>query len=61
MFLSFGLCQSGLLVIGNAAPLLKKLGADVPFLVANAWFLVSYIGLVNAAGAYWYWEAIPTT
>ncbi len=42
--------QSGLLIIANAAGLLKKAGKDVPFLAANAWILVSFGGLVNASG-----------
>ena len=42
--------QSGLLIIANAAGLLKKAAADVPFLVANAWILVSFGGLINASG-----------
>ncbi len=42
--------QSGLLVIANAAPILAKAAKGVPFLVANAWILASYGGLVNAVG-----------
>lgn len=42
--------QSGLLVIANAAPILAKAAKGVPFLVANAWILASYGGLVNALG-----------
>ncbi len=42
--------QSGLLIIGNAAGLLAKVGATVPFLAANAWILAAYGGLVNASG-----------
>lgn len=42
--------QSGLLIIANAAGLLKSAGTSVPFLAANAWILVSYGGLVNASG-----------
>ena len=42
--------QSGLLIIANAAGLLSKTGAKIPFFAANAWLLVSYGGLVNAAG-----------
>lgn len=45
-----GTTQSGLLIIGNAAGILATAAKDVPFLVANAWILVSYGGLVNAAG-----------
>ena len=42
--------QSGLLIIANAASLLSKAGAKIPFFVANAWLLVSYGGLINASG-----------
>ena len=42
--------QSGLLIIANAAGLLKKAATDVPFLAANAWILVSFGGLINASG-----------
>jgi len=42
--------QSGLLIIANAAGLLKQAASDVPFLVMNAWILVSFGGIVNAAG-----------
>jgi len=42
--------QSGLLIIANAAGLLKQAAADVPFLAMNAWILVSFGGIVNAAG-----------
>ncbi len=42
--------QSGLLIISNAAGLLSKTGAKIPFFAANAWLLVSYGGLINAAG-----------
>jgi OFA family oxalate/formate antiporter-like MFS transporter len=50
VFLFFGSAQSGLLVIGNAAPILNKTGSTVPLLAANAWLLASYGGLVNAVG-----------
>jgi OFA family oxalate/formate antiporter-like MFS transporter len=42
--------QSGLLIIANAAPILGKAAKGVPFLVANAWILASYGGLINAVG-----------
>ena len=42
--------QSGLLIIGNAAGMMKKAAKDIPFFAANAWILVSYGGLVNASG-----------
>jgi OFA family oxalate/formate antiporter-like MFS transporter len=42
--------QSGLLIIANAAGLLKEAGKGIPFLLANAWLLVSYGGIVNASG-----------
>jgi OFA family oxalate/formate antiporter-like MFS transporter len=50
VFLFVGSAQSGLLVIANAAPILNRTAADVPFFVANAWLLASFGGLVNAAG-----------
>lgn len=42
--------QSGLLIIGNANGLLKKVAVNMPFFAANAWILVSFGGLVNASG-----------
>lgn len=42
--------QSGLLIIANAAGLMKKASAGVPFFVKNAWLIVSFGGLVNAFG-----------
>ena len=45
-----GTTQSGLLIIGNAAGILATAAKGIPFLVANAWILVSYGGLVNALG-----------
>lgn len=42
--------QSGLLIIGNAAGLLSKVGSAIPFLVANAWILAAYGGITNAVG-----------
>ncbi len=42
--------QSGLLIIGNAAGMLAKVGATIPFLAANGWILASYGGITNAAG-----------
>jgi OFA family oxalate/formate antiporter-like MFS transporter len=45
-----GTTQSGLLIIGNAAGILATAAKGVPFLVANAWILASYGGLVNACG-----------
>ena len=42
--------QAGLLIIGNAAGLLKKTAAAVPFLIANAWIIASYGGAMNAIG-----------
>jgi OFA family oxalate/formate antiporter-like MFS transporter len=50
VFLFFGSAQSGLLVIGNAAPILNKMGSTIPLLAGNAWLLASYGGLVNAVG-----------
>lgn len=42
--------QSGLMVISIAAPVLAAAAKGFPFLVANAWILASYGGLVNAVG-----------
>jgi OFA family oxalate/formate antiporter-like MFS transporter len=42
--------QSGLLIIANAAGLLSKTGAKIPFFAHNAWLLVSFGGLINALG-----------
>lgn len=42
--------QSGLLIIGNAAGLLGKTAAAIPFFAANAWILAAYGGIMNAAG-----------
>jgi MFS transporter, OFA family, oxalate/formate antiporter len=50
VFLFFGSAQSGLLVIGNAAPMLNDTAKTIAFLAANAWLLSSYGGLVNAVG-----------
>jgi MFS transporter, OFA family, oxalate/formate antiporter len=50
VFLFIGSAQAGLLVIANAAPLLKETASEVAFLAANAWILASYGGLVNASG-----------
>jgi OFA family oxalate/formate antiporter-like MFS transporter len=50
IFLFICTTQSGLLIIANAAPILAKAGKAVPFLVANAWILPSFGGLINACG-----------
>jgi MFS transporter, OFA family, oxalate/formate antiporter len=50
VFLFIGSAQSGLLVIANAAPMLKGTAQAVAFLAANAWLLSSFGGLVNATG-----------
>lgn len=50
VFMFIGSSQSGLLIIGNAAPMLSKTAATVAFFAANAWIIVSYGGLVNASG-----------
>jgi OFA family oxalate/formate antiporter-like MFS transporter len=42
--------QSGMLIIANAAGLLKTAGGKFPFFAENAWLLVAYGGLVNASG-----------
>jgi OFA family oxalate/formate antiporter-like MFS transporter len=46
-FMFSGALQSGLMIIGHATPFLAKAGKGVPFLVANAWILSSFGGLVN--------------
>jgi len=50
VFLFIGSAQSGLLVIANATPLLKKSASALPFIAANVWLLAAFGGLVNAAG-----------
>jgi OFA family oxalate/formate antiporter-like MFS transporter len=50
VFLFIGSAQSGLLVIANAAPMLNKTAAAIPFFAANAWLLASFGGLMNASG-----------
>ncbi len=42
--------QSGMLIIANAAGLLKAAGSQVSFFADNVWLLVAYGGLVNALG-----------
>ncbi|OAI55172.1 transporter [Planctomycetaceae bacterium SCGC AG-212-F19] len=50
VFLFIGSAQSGLLVIGNATPMLNRTAATVAFFAAHAWLLASFGGLVNALG-----------
>jgi MFS family permease len=50
VLLFFGSAQSGLLIIGNAAPILGKTAKAVPFLAANIWIIASFGGLMNALG-----------
>ena len=50
LFIFFGSAQSGLLVIANAAPILKKTAGAIPFFVSYAWVLASFGGFVNASG-----------
>jgi OFA family oxalate/formate antiporter-like MFS transporter len=50
IFLFIGTTQSGLMIIANAAPILKKAAKDSAFLAANAWILPSFGGLINALG-----------
>jgi OFA family oxalate/formate antiporter-like MFS transporter len=52
VFLFIGSAQSGLLVIANAAPMLNRTAASIPFFAANAWVLASYGGLINATGRF---------
>jgi OFA family oxalate/formate antiporter-like MFS transporter len=50
VFMFIGSSQSGLLVIGNATPMLNQTASTIAFLAANTWLLASYGGLVNATG-----------
>src|SRR5205807_4480939 len=50
VFLFFGSAQSGLLVIGNATPMLNETAKTIALLAAHAWILSSFGGLVNATG-----------
>jgi len=50
VFLFIGSAQSGLLVIGNATPMLNRTAGTLAFFIANAWLLSSFGGFVNAAG-----------
>ena len=45
-----GTTQSGLLIIANAVGILARTAKTIPFLVANAWLLVSFGSLMNALG-----------
>jgi len=49
-FMFSGATQAGLMIIANAAPTLATAGKAVPFLVANAWMLSYFGGLVNVGG-----------
>lgn len=48
--LFLGSAQSGLLVIANAAILLKETAGESEFFRERAWLLPSFVGLVNALG-----------
>ena len=50
VFLFAGSAQSGLLVIANAKSFLTDAAGKTGFFAANAWLLVTFIGVVNAAG-----------
>lgn len=50
VFLFLASAQSGLLVIGNAAYLLKETAGASGFFAAHSWLLPAYVGLVNALG-----------
>jgi OFA family oxalate/formate antiporter-like MFS transporter len=50
VFMFIGSTQSGLMIIANAAGILAAAAKGVPFLVANAWLLVSFGGIINALG-----------
>ena len=45
-----GSAQGGLILIANATPILKAASQGTPFLVANAWLLAAFGGLINALG-----------
>lgn len=50
LFLMFASAQSGLLVIANAAGLLKQTAGGGSWLAANGWVLAAFGGVVNALG-----------
>ena len=50
IFLFIGTTQSGLMIIANAAPILKKAAKGSAFLAQNAWILPCFGGLINAIG-----------
>ncbi|MBA4190298.1 MAG: MFS transporter [Planctomycetaceae bacterium] len=50
VFLFIGSAQSGLLVIANAALLLKDVAESNLFLAQNGWILATFGGFVNASG-----------
>jgi OFA family oxalate/formate antiporter-like MFS transporter len=50
VFLFIGSAQSGLLVIANAKSFLTDAAGKTGFFAANAWLLVTFIGVVNAIG-----------
>lgn len=50
LFLMFASAQSGLLVIGNAAGLLKTTAGTGSWLAKNGWVLAAFGGVVNALG-----------
>jgi OFA family oxalate/formate antiporter-like MFS transporter len=50
IFLFIGTTQSGLMIIANAAPILSKAAKGSAFLLANAWILPCFGGLINAVG-----------
>jgi OFA family oxalate/formate antiporter-like MFS transporter len=50
VLLFVGSAQSGLLVIANAKSFLTAAAGDSRFFAANAWLLVTFIGVVNALG-----------
>lgn len=50
VFLFVGSAQAGLLVIGNAAPILNTTAKEIAFFAANAWLLAAFGGIMNASG-----------
>jgi OFA family oxalate/formate antiporter-like MFS transporter len=50
VFLFVGSAQAGLLLIANAAPILRDTAGGVTFFAENAWLLAAFGGLMNASG-----------
>jgi OFA family oxalate/formate antiporter-like MFS transporter len=50
VFLFIGSAQAGLLLIANAAPILRDTAGGVTFFAENGWLLAAFGGLMNASG-----------